>query len=902
MDSPRPPQKLRRLLPLLALLATPLPAAAEWPVYMRSCRPGRVPAPAALRAEVSAKGRTSRPLAIDIAHIGLTIPRTFSRHPIGNSEGFEWYVSRRYALKTDLPATQARETLMLLELAHPHLEAIFGQAIAAQRDRRLAFVFASSRVALQRAMIDDHMHVLRLGGITQEGIWSAYQYAGSAYQNRYIVLHEATHLFQHCLSGSTRQFHKFFVEGVADFFSSHVFDPASGRLTINVLDRAPDHNHLAAGLAEWRERGRPSFSVLYNAADTQRGLDVLMTAFLQSTPAWEQQWRIYCNETIRIGRPGVDPKPLSDRLIASLYGAWPSIDDAFTRWMRRSPSFVPLRRGFDQAGETLVSYDPLNGASAAMLLHPPPGDSSAGDNFVRDYPRAPRHGSSGEANAASQPLFACEISHADTSGNGVAGIGVGWRAAPALLATVSNGIWLVLSGELLGSVAQVHRLPRPARHAEKWLSTIEIGLAEGMLKVAAQRGQPPNGVVRLALPLSSTQQQMLLQHPVGVVASRGGLRVTPRYWSDEAKKAAAVRGEAAISTRFAASRALERVYRAAWRLGAEAPASLLIARNLLLAEAGGAASELLAGAVTEEESFWRGLAAAIETSSAAPEKRMEALCDLAGLALDIVLSEDEKGEGRTTAVACLRAPAVGALKGLLTLGVTGPVGTAEGTSRDYAVRLPPQSARDFALRLRSSLPDGGMTVSATLAGEWLGQRLTLQDVTIANPGIPGWHVLGPFPLPRGEYLDVPLPPEDRPVSLSEIFIAADGTRFAWRRVGRPAALSPDAEHLLHFAEIFGRQANRCAAYALARIDAPAAMQAHLSLGAADGIHVWLNGHSVHADLATREWALSNLRVPLRLERGENMLLIKSIHDQGLWLLSARIEDDAGAPLSGIQYR
>jgi hypothetical protein len=328
----------------------------------------------------------------------------------------------------------------------------------------------------------------------------------------------------------------------------------------------------------------------------------------------------------------------------------------------------------------------------------------------------------------------------------------------------------------------------------------------------------------------------------------------------------------------------------------------VIARNLLLAEAGGANSEMLAGAATDDEDFWRGLAAAIQDCPAGAESRMAALLDLADLALDVVLAAEEEGDGSCRAVARLRAPAVGMLKGRVTLVATGTEGRAAGTARDYAIRLPPGGERDLTLRLRPALPGGGMTVKATLAGEWLGQRLTCQAVTIANPGIPLWHVVGPFPLPRGEYVDVPLPPEERPVALGDIFTAADGTRFTWRRVERPAALPPDADHLLHFASLFGRQANRCAAYVLARVMAPDATLAHLSLGAADGVHIWVNGRGVHADLATRDWAPRNLRVPLQLERGANTILIKSMHDQGLWLLSGRIEDDAGAPLPGIQYR
>ena len=123
----------------------------------------------------------------------------------------------------------------------------------------------------------------------------------------------------------------------------------------------------------------------------------------------------------------------------------------------------------------------------------------------------------------------------------------------------------------------------------------------------------------------------------------------------------------------------------------------------------------------------------------------------------------------------------------------------------------------------------------------------------------------------------------------------------WQRVEPPPEQPLEADHLIHFAQRFRRQANFAAAYAAAIFDSREAVPATLALGVSDGVQVWLNGACVLTDLRTREWAPGNVRVPVTLVRGANTLLVKSLHADGLWFLSARLEDGAGNPLRGISY-
>ncbi len=220
-------------------------------------------------------------------------PLTYSGDHIGPYPGFSWSVSRHYAILSDMDEKDVRDALDLLELAWPHYVRTFQWRPPASETHRQAIVLASSRSVLEDCLLHDCLHAPLLGGLTQEGYSCSYLYVGAPYQTRYILLHEATHLYQYCLSGDTRSCYGFLLEGIADYLSSHIYNPDDHTLAVNVLDRAPIHNHLAEGLADWKRQGNPSFSTLLSNPSPSRGLSVLMVAFLQRTPETAAKWRLF---------------------------------------------------------------------------------------------------------------------------------------------------------------------------------------------------------------------------------------------------------------------------------------------------------------------------------------------------------------------------------------------------------------------------------------------------------------------------------------------------------------------------------------------------------------------------------------------------------------------------------
>ena len=47
-------------------------------------------------------GRISTLVKAPIVNVGQTIPETYSGNQVRNTEGFSWWVSQHFALKTDL--------------------------------------------------------------------------------------------------------------------------------------------------------------------------------------------------------------------------------------------------------------------------------------------------------------------------------------------------------------------------------------------------------------------------------------------------------------------------------------------------------------------------------------------------------------------------------------------------------------------------------------------------------------------------------------------------------------------------------------------------------------------------------------------------------------------------------
>ena len=392
-----------------------------------------IPAPGKQAVEIIVSGRTTTLKRIDVAAVGQKIPATFSSDRVRNTKGFAWYVSRHYALKTDYDPARARSWLELLEMAYPHYVALFGSRPAGIESKRMAVVYAKSRDSLAAALASDRVYWdFSGGGITYEERKAAYQFPSGSlqYHRRYILLHECTHLFQMCLTGTVYNTPEWYYEGVADALSTHVYDSAFRRLTVNVLDRAPAVNMYDRGLAAMRKA--PLTAMQIDAEDAApRGVNLLLVHFLNSTPDRMHRFRLWRDEMIRQGRYASRSSAGRERrakLLCDLYGGRAKLEADFKAWWTaRSSTFHYVRWGWEQDASTLWSHGfAADGRLSQTNVNLPPGQKPAFDRFRMDYPFVPISPLVGPvARGVSAPSVGAVVDFSSHPAKGRAGIGLG---------------------------------------------------------------------------------------------------------------------------------------------------------------------------------------------------------------------------------------------------------------------------------------------------------------------------------------------------------------------------------------------------------------------------------------------------------------------------------------------
>ncbi|MGE5532160.1 MAG: hypothetical protein ACM3VW_08610, partial [Bacteroidota bacterium] len=154
-------------------------------------------------------------------------------------------------------------------------------------------------------------------------------------------------------------------------------------------------------------------------------------------------------------------------------------------------------------------------------------------------------------------------------------------------------------------------------------------------------------------------------------------------------------------------------------------------------------------------------------------------------------------------------------------------------------------------------------------------RATLtRNVTIGSGRLREWMVLGPLPNKSGEPLDLTLyPPEDALNLQSEV----EGAKW------QPMVAGGD---WLDLGKLYGKTPG--VAYAVACINAEKETPAVLELGSSGGVSVSLNGAYVWSSNQSRNAAPGQDRVPLTLNAGDNVLLVKLSTNTKDWKFTAEL--------------
>jgi hypothetical protein len=173
-----------------------------------------------------------------------------------------------------------------------------------------------------------------------------------------------------------------------------------------------------------------------------------------------------------------------------------------------------------------------------------------------------------------------------------------------------------------------------------------------------------------------------------------------------------------------------------------------------------------------------------------------------------------------------------------------------------------------------------------------------------------WYVAGPFFNDfLGKGFATAYPPDQSPgaVDLEATYmntVQQDGKdvtlQVGWKRIlpeGAPATGS-EAVNLLRLVT----PNKAVTAYAWTRIVSDRDREAVLYTGSDESIAVWVNGEPVLRKKIYRAAIKDQDKTPIRLKRGDNMVLVKLSHGYEAWHLFFRVGDEYGFPISdGITY-
>jgi len=544
-------------------------------------------------------------LSISIVKTGQDIPPNFSEGKVRNTPGFEWYVSRHFACKTDMGESWARKCLTWAELAYPHAVWVMGGEPEGIDRRRMVFVYGKSLKTMRDATFSDggfrwsHSG----GGVTFDFLKAAYNYPSGSltYHKRELVIHENIHLLQACLTGSCRNTPNRFLEGVTYALANHVYDKRKRQLTVGVLDKPTINNLLDAGLQELAQRPGSIRDLL--ESEGSGCICGLYTQFMWTDPDRLMKWRLWRDGLFAAKTTSARQiRQVDRRLMEQIYGDLDKLDRQWKAWLaERRSTFHYVGWGWEQTGDTLWSYGwPKNTPFSQTNINLPLGEKSAPDALKMDWPAEPMpaHLVGPVHRGPPEPTVAALLDFSRNPAKGLCGLAFGvilktrrpgrlpQDARGQLNVYVRDGLVLVLDGDSLGAKTVEARIPQSVRDAMK-RDAHRVGLTVRVAAteiVATLRAGKPGNVTTFSanLPLTNWQRKRILREPSAVIARDGYHGVTPYFDTLRPSPPNLNIPAPANRWRFAAEDKTYRLYRAAHLLGKAAPKNLLELRQALV--------------------------------------------------------------------------------------------------------------------------------------------------------------------------------------------------------------------------------------------------------------------------------------------------------------------------------
>jgi hypothetical protein len=164
----------------------------------------------------------------------------------------------------------------------------------------------------------------------------------------------------------------------------------------------------------------------------------------------------------------------------------------------------------------------------------------------------------------------------------------------------------------------------------------------------------------------------------------------------------------------------------------------------------------------------------------------------------------------------------------------------------------------------------------------------LQRINEMATYITAWQMAGPYQQPGKNFaalFDIPFPPES-------------GTEQSIKWQTLPAGTDPAQPWKMDLLKAIGGEQR--VAYARTWVYSPDELSVRLELGSDDGVKVWLNGHLVHSNNASRALQADSDKVDVTLQKGWNPLLLKITQNNQGWEFCVRFARPDGAPMQAMR--
>jgi hypothetical protein len=425
-----------------------------------------------------------------------------------------------------------------------------------------------------------------------------------------------------------------------------VYDPEKKQLTVFCFDKAPINNYTDDGLNALRNAFVPMQDAVKKFWYGGGGEASIYHQFFFTDPDRFLKWQLWRDEFFYANRVSAESNPA---IMERIFGPLDKLNVEWEAWVKaRTNTFHYLTWAFEQNGAWLWSRPSRNNDYTRTDLNVIPAQLPQPDPLRMDYPRSPAPSTVGPIRRGPKnPAIGCELDlskHPDVGRVGMAfGVEHEDSSTGSVKVVIEDGRRLVIDAAVPQRQDHVFEFPEAFRravagdgHRLGMTVTLHTNSVDVVLQAkGAAKREMESFTADLALTpaqserllwgkmslLSKLQEGEYMDLQFGIQPFLDNL---PIEEVDLAKSAPPNRW------RFAGLDRLETLYRAAWRLKDQAPASLLSLKAEML-DAVDKDPATQAKAVAAYEARIAGVVRAVKACGSDPQPKAAAMADLAGV-------------------------------------------------------------------------------------------------------------------------------------------------------------------------------------------------------------------------------------------------------------------------------